>query len=111
MPGSSTTPGCPDACAGASVHVAFRLRNSVGAQDANLYEAQWLAYAYPYRRFAVALADGRARLRVDADRYSFIVSDLHRLLLAGLSGALRKILDMCGRPPRRKKNLLEGFGA
>jgi hypothetical protein len=38
------------------------------------------------------LADGRTRLRVDADRYSFIVSDLHRLLLAGLSGALRKIL-------------------
>ena len=41
-----------------------------------------------------ALADGRARLRVDADRYSFIVSDLRRLLLAGLSGALRKILDV-----------------
>jgi hypothetical protein len=37
------------------------------------------------------LADGRTRLRVDADRYSFIVSDLHRLLLAGLSGALRNI--------------------
>jgi hypothetical protein len=33
----------------------------------------------------------RARLRVDADRYSFIQSDLHRLLLAGLSGALRNI--------------------
>jgi hypothetical protein len=55
----------------------------------NLCEAQWLAYAFPYRRFAVALAGYRARLRVDADRYSFIVSDLHRLLLAGLSGALR----------------------
>ena len=53
----------------------------------------------------VTLADDRARLRVDADRYSFIVSDLHRLLLAGLSGALRKILDMCGRPPQCKKNL------
>ncbi len=52
-----------------------------------------LAYAFPYRRFAVALADGRARLRVDADRYySFIVSDLHRILHAGLPGALRKIL-------------------
>jgi hypothetical protein len=58
----------------------------------NLCEAQWLAYALPYRRFAVALADDRARLRVDADRYSFIVSDFHRLLLAGLSGALRKNL-------------------
>jgi hypothetical protein len=93
MPGSSTTLGRPDARADASDHVAFRLRNSVGAQDANLYEAQWLAYALPYRRFAVALADDRARLRADADRYSFIVSDLHRLLLAGLTGALRKTLD------------------
>ena len=34
-------------------------------------------YALPYRRFAVALADDRARLRADADRYSFMVSDLH----------------------------------
>jgi hypothetical protein len=54
---------------------------------------QSLAYALPYRRFAAALAGDRARLRVDAVCYSFIVSDLHRLLLAGLSGALRKILD------------------
>jgi len=46
----------------------------------------------PYRRLAVAIADDRARLRVDVDRYSLIVSDLHQLLLAGLSGALRKIL-------------------
>jgi hypothetical protein len=91
MPGSSTTPGCPDARANASVHIAFRLRNSVGAQDVNLCEAQWLAYAFPYRRFAVALADDRARLRLDTDRYSLIVSDLHRLLLAGLSGVLRNI--------------------
>ena len=34
MPGSSTTLGRPDARADASDHVAFRLRNSVGAQDA-----------------------------------------------------------------------------
>ena len=45
----------------------------------------------PLPRFAVALADDRARLRVDEDRYSLIVSDLHQLLLAGLSGALRNI--------------------
>ncbi len=65
----------------------------------NLCEAQWLAYAFPYRRFAVALAGDRARLGVDADRYSLIVSDSHRLLLAGLSGALRKILDVIGTVP------------
>jgi hypothetical protein len=73
----------------------------------NLCEAQWLGYAFPYRRFAVVLADDRARLRVDADRYSLIVSGLHQLLLAGLSGALRKTLDtsyfravkrQCARP-------------
>ncbi len=38
----------------------------------------------PCRRFAAALAGDRARLGVDVDRYSFIVSDLHRLLIAGL---------------------------
>ena len=33
MPGSSTTPGHPDARAGASEHVAFRYTDSVGARD------------------------------------------------------------------------------
>ena len=68
MPGSSTTPG----------------RTGAGTQDMNLYEAQWLAYALPYRRFAAALTDDHARLRADVDRYSVIASDLHRLLIAGL---------------------------
>src|SRR5262245_22066213 len=84
MPGSSTTPGRPGARVDVPVRVAFRLRNGVGAQDMNLYEAQWLAYALPYRRFAAALTDCDARLGADMDRYSFIVSDLHRLLVAGL---------------------------
>ena len=48
------------------------------------FAAQWLAYALPCRRFASALADNDARLGADVDRYSFIASDLHRLLLAGL---------------------------
>jgi hypothetical protein len=84
MPGSSTTPGRPGARVDVPVRVAFRLRNGVGAQDMNLYEAQWLAYALPYRRFAAALTDCDARLGADMDRYSFIVSDLHRLFVAGL---------------------------
>ena len=50
--------------------------------------------SFPYRRFAAALAGVRARLRVDAVRYSLIVLDFHRLVLAGLSGALRKIPDV-----------------
>jgi hypothetical protein len=38
----------------------------------------------PYRRFAAVLTDGRARFGADVDRYSVIMSDLHRLLVAGL---------------------------
>src|SRR5580704_16482373 len=48
------------------------------------FVAQWLAYALPYRRFAAVLANGNARLGADVVRYAFIVSDFHRLLLAGL---------------------------
>ena len=63
---------------------AFRLRNGVSTRNMNLCGAQWLAYVLLCRRFAVALTGNRARLVVDVDRYSFIVSDLHRLLIAGL---------------------------
>lgn len=66
------------------VPVAFRLRNSAGAGDINLCEAQRLACMLPYRRFAAAISDDRARLGANADRYSVIVSDLHRPLVAGL---------------------------
>ena len=50
----------------------------------NPFAAQWLAYAIPYRRFAAALTDDNARLGADVGRYSFIATDLHRLLIAGL---------------------------
>src|SRR5438067_13871003 len=83
MPGSSTTPGRPGARDGAPVRVAFRTRNSVGTRGL-AFAAQWLAYALPYRRFVAVLADVNARLGVDVDRYTFIVVDLHHLLLAGL---------------------------
>jgi hypothetical protein len=56
----------------------------------NLCGAQWLAYVLLCRRFAAALAGDRARLEVDVDRYSFIVSDLHRLLIAGLPAHCEK---------------------
>jgi hypothetical protein len=52
--------------------------------DCISFAAQWLAYAHPYRRFAIP----GARLGADVVRYSFIVVDFHHLLLAGLSGAL-----------------------
>jgi hypothetical protein len=83
MPGSSTTPGRSDLAMVRPKRVAFRARNSVGARGL-AFAAQWLAYALPYRRFVGVLTDANARLGADVDRYSFIVVDLHHLLLAGL---------------------------
>jgi hypothetical protein len=88
VPGSSTTPGYPSACAGALGHVAFRYTDSVGTRNQFSIAAQWLACTFPYRRFADILADACARLGADVVRYSFIVVDLHHLLLAGLPAHL-----------------------
>ena len=88
VPGSSTTPGCPSACAGALGHIAFRYTDSVGTRDQFSIAAQWLACTFPYRRFADSLADACARLGADVVRYSFIAVDLHHLLLAGLPAHL-----------------------
>ena len=87
MPGSTTTPGCPNARAGAFGHVAFRYTDSVGTRRLFSIAARWLACMLPCRRFVGILADAYARLGADADRYSFIAVDLHHLLLAGLTGA------------------------
>ena len=111
MPGSSTTPGRLGARVHAPIRVAFRIRNGVGTRDNNLCEAQWLACAFPYRRFAAVLTDDRARLGADVVSYSFIVSDLHRLLVAGSPGAMRKTLDTTSllqrRPRRTDRGLTE----
>jgi hypothetical protein len=88
VPGSSTTPGCPSACVGALGHIAFRYTDSVGTRNQFSIAAQWLACTFPYRRFADILADACARLGADVVRYSFIVVDLHHLLLAGLPAHL-----------------------
>jgi hypothetical protein len=83
MPGSLTTPGRPSTRVGVLDHIAFRYLYSVGTQDIPI-AAQWLACALPYRRFTANLAASDARLGADVDRYAFIVSDFHRLLLASL---------------------------
>src|SRR5208337_1454463 len=57
--------------------------NGVGV-PIDSFAAQWLAYTHPCRRFAPGLTTDDARLGADAVRYSFIVVDLHHLLLAGL---------------------------
>ena len=61
---------------------------TASAPRSKAFAAQWLAYMSPYRRFAPSLAAGHARLGADVDRYSFIVVDLHHLLLAGLPAHL-----------------------
>ena len=94
MPSSSTTPGYPSACDDALEHVAFRYTDSVGTRDHFSIAAQWLACTSPCRRFAGILAEACARLGVDAVRYSFIVVDLHHLLLAGLPAHLCENVDM-----------------
>jgi hypothetical protein len=93
MPGSSTTPGPPSARACAPVCIAFRLRNGVSTRD---MRAQRLAYVLLCRRFAADLAGDSAWLEVDVDRYSFIVSDLHRLLIAGLPAHCERFCTSSG---------------
>ena len=82
MPGSLTTPG-RHRLALSPVRV-LPFGNHVGTRDFETFAAQWLAYRFPCRRFGRALASTPARLGADVDRYSFIVMDLHHLLLAGL---------------------------
>jgi hypothetical protein len=98
MPGSSTTPGRSDLAMVRPKRVAFRTRNSVGTRGL-AFAAQWLAYALPYRRFVNVLTD--ARLGADVDRYSFIVVDLHHLLLAGLPAHIAVGTLITERPPHR----------
>ena len=97
------------------------MSDSVGTRGL-AFAAQWLAYALPYRRFVGVLTDANARLGADVHLYSFIVMDLHHLLLAGLpahfesympSHAVRSPLDRIqdsrtvGRWQRGAKVMLE----
>ena len=101
MPGSSTTPGRLGARVHAPIRVAFRIRNGVGTRDNNLCEAQWLACALLYRRFAAVLTGDCARLEADVVSYSFIVSDLHRLLVAGLPAHCERLWTLPMSPSLR----------
>ena len=83
MPGSLTTPGRNRPRGFATVRIAFRPWNAVGARDES-FAAQWLAYASPCRRFAADLAVDSARLGAGAVRETFTVEDSHLMLLAGL---------------------------
>jgi hypothetical protein len=84
MPGSQTTQGRSDTRVDVSGRVAFRQTYGVGTLKEITFAARWLAYTLPCRRFADTLAGPCARLGANVDRYSFIATDSHRLLLAGL---------------------------
>ncbi len=84
MPGSLTTLGRPGARACAPDVLPSTMGNASASQKYVVFEAQYLAYALPCRRFTDALAVDSARLGADVVRYSFIVMDFHHLLLAGL---------------------------
>jgi hypothetical protein len=87
MPVSLTTLGRPGARDCAPDVLPSTMGNASASQMYVVFEAQWLAYALPYRRFTPAFTDDGARLGADVVRYSFIVMDLHHLLLAGFIGA------------------------
>ena len=111
MPGSSTTPGRPGARDDAPVRVAFRLRNSVGARDMNLSRLNGWPMRSPADASPPPLRTTDARLRADVDRYSFIVSDFHRLLLAGLPAHCERFwtLSRAGWWPRVRSDSLDSL--
>ena len=79
MPGSTTTPGRPDARAGASEHVAFRYTDSVGAPGFVFYRGSMAGLPVPLPTLR-RRPHGRLRTAgADVVCYSFIVEDLHLL--------------------------------
>src|ERR1700688_1248339 len=64
------------------LHSALRTASAAGISKLSRLNG-WLARTLPYRRFADLLTNADARLGADVVRYSFIVVDLHHLLLAG----------------------------
>ena len=83
MPGSTTTRGQQVSCDIATGCVAFCWTENISAPNLS-YAAQYLACALPCERFTPALAGSRASLGAGAVRYSFTVTDFHRLPFAGL---------------------------
>ena len=67
--------------------IAFRVDEHVGTRIEILFAAQWLAYAFPCRRFAWSSRMSAHGSGADVDRYSFIAADFHHHLSAGLTGA------------------------
>jgi hypothetical protein len=110
MPGSTTTRGQQVSCDIATGCVAFCRTENIGTPNLS-YAAQYLACALPCERFTSALADTRASLGASAVRYSFTVTDFHRLPFAGLpahpsttSKAASRTAKMIERPPLKTRH-------
>src|SRR6476469_5579096 len=78
---SLTTPGLDRAaCAGSPVRVARHPTTGVVGDKSKFRDSTAGLYT-PCRRFISDLTASGARLGIDADRYSFSVTNFHRLLL------------------------------
>ena len=84
MPGSSTTPGRPGARDSAPARVAFRYRTASAPGMSHLSRLNGWPVRSPVNASPTPSRSDCARLGADVVRYSFIVMDLHHLLLAGL---------------------------
>ena len=93
MPGSLTTPGRPGARDDAPGRVAFRKMHCVGTQNRKLSRLNGWPMRPPVNASPRPSRATAHELGADVDRYSFIVRDLHPLLLAGLP-ALRKCFPL-----------------
>ena len=94
MPGSLTTPGRPGARDDAPRRIAFHDLHGVGTQNRNLSRLNGWPMRSPVNASPKPSRATAHELGADVDRYSFIVRDLHSLLLAGLP-ALRRCLPLC----------------
>src|SRR5208337_4008111 len=107
MPGSATSRDRRCARVDAHPRLAFRRDKSVGVPIDN-FAAQWLAYAFPCRRFVSGLATENARLGAGVVRYSFTAVDLHHLLLAGLPAHCHRNPEIGFPPICRNRSSLFG---
>ena len=94
MPGSLTTPGRPGARDDAPRRIAFHDLHGVGTQNRNLSRLNGWPMRPPVNASPKPSRVTAHELGADVDRYSFIVRDLHSLLLAGLP-ALRRCFPLC----------------
>ena len=109
MPGSTTTRGRHVSCDIDTRRVAFCGTENISTPNLS-YAAQYLACALPCERFTSALAGIplRASLGAGAVRYSFTVTDFHRLPFAGLpahpsttSSPMQVVVILKAREPAR----------